>query len=415
MKVGLVQFPIEAGNIKHNFNKVKTALLRLAQGGVQLVALPEMWATGFVLPDLARFASETPEVITGLQDLARLHGMIIIGSLPEKENNRIYNTAFVVDGVQQVIGKYRKIHPFPLTHEDRYFSPGSDLPVFNCHLGSIGVIICYDLRFPELCRNLCSKGAQILVVCAQWPVSRVEHWHNLTLTRAIENQCFLIAANCCGSEGDLHFAGDSRVLGPDGTIIFRADTKESEALVDIDLSQVEKVRALFDTTVKSSSTLLPSQNKIMSQDSAKDLMIRLKQAGKTVVFTNGCFDILHVGHARYLEKARELGDFLLVAVNSDESVRTIKGSDRPINTEMNRAELLAALACVDGVVLFSESTPYELIKQFRPDILVKGSDWEEKDIVGADIVKSYGGRIERIATVEGASTTSLIRQIRKQH
>ncbi|MDP2798329.1 MAG: D-glycero-beta-D-manno-heptose 1-phosphate adenylyltransferase [Deltaproteobacteria bacterium] len=149
----------------------------------------------------------------------------------------------------------------------------------------------------------------------------------------------------------------------------------------------------------------------MSRDAARELIMRLKKEGKRIVFTNGCFDILHVGHARYLAEARTQGDFLIIAVNSDESVRAIKGPDRPINNEESRAGLLGALATVDAVILFSEETPYNLIEALKPDVLVKGSDWEEKDIVGADIVKSYGGRVVRIPLIEGASTTGTIERI----
>ncbi|MDI6790355.1 MAG: D-glycero-beta-D-manno-heptose 1-phosphate adenylyltransferase [Thermodesulfobacteriota bacterium] len=149
----------------------------------------------------------------------------------------------------------------------------------------------------------------------------------------------------------------------------------------------------------------------MCRDAARELIMRLKKEGKRIVFTNGCFDILHVGHARYLAEARTQGDFLIIAVNSDESVRAIKGPNRPINNEENRAGLLAALATVDAVILFSEETPYNLIEALKPDVLVKGSDWEEKDIVGADIVKSYGGRVVRIPLIEGASTTGTIERI----
>lgn len=137
----------------------------------------------------------------------------------------------------------------------------------------------------------------------------------------------------------------------------------------------------------------------------------LKKKGRKIVFTNGCFDILHVGHVTYLKKARSLGDVLVVGLNSDRSVRSIKGEGRPVNTELDRAEVLAALGSVDYVAVFDEDTPEKLIKKLRPDILVKGGDWKEDDIVGAEFVKSHGGRVVRIPFVKGHSTTSLIRRI----
>jgi len=131
------------------------------------------------------------------------------------------------------------------------------------------------------------------------------------------------------------------------------------------------------------------------------------------VFTNGVFDILHPGHVRYLKDARALGDLMIVGINSDRSVRALgKAPDRPVNPEHERAEVLEALACVDAVVVFDEATPHEIISALQPDILVKGADWGEHNIVGRDIVEARGGRVVRIPLAEGYSTTSLIARIR---
>jgi D-beta-D-heptose 7-phosphate kinase/D-beta-D-heptose 1-phosphate adenosyltransferase len=152
--------------------------------------------------------------------------------------------------------------------------------------------------------------------------------------------------------------------------------------------------------------------KIKGLNEAKQEITRLKSEGKKVVFTNGCFDILHPGHSRYLYAARELGDYLIIAVNSDRSVRAIKGPERPLNPQDDRAEILAALGCVDGVVFFDEEDPYNVIKYLEPDILVKGGDWEEDKIIGADIVKAAGGEVRRIQFAEGFSTTNIINKIK---
>jgi rfaE bifunctional protein nucleotidyltransferase chain/domain len=129
-----------------------------------------------------------------------------------------------------------------------------------------------------------------------------------------------------------------------------------------------------------------------------------------VVFTNGVFDILHPGHVRYLHAARREGDGLLVAINSDRSVRAIKGPERPIHAEAERAEVIAALACVDAAVVFDEDTPHEIISAIQPDVLVKGADWANDNIVGRDIVEARGGRVVRMAVEEGHSTTGLIQK-----
>lgn len=154
------------------------------------------------------------------------------------------------------------------------------------------------------------------------------------------------------------------------------------------------------------------RDKVKDLGAARDELEQLKKAGKKIVFTNGCFDILHIGHTRYLYAARELGDYLIVAVNSDISIKSIKGPKRPIIGEEERAEMLSALGCVDMVVMFDEDTPYETLKELVPDILVKGGDWKEEDIVGADIVKNAGGEVKRIAFVEGSSTTDIIERIK---
>lgn len=140
-----------------------------------------------------------------------------------------------------------------------------------------------------------------------------------------------------------------------------------------------------------------------------------RKKGKKVVFTNGCFDIIHAGHVRYLKKARSLGDMLVVGLNSDSSVKAIKGKSRPIVPQNERAEVLSALSSVDRVVIFNETTPEKLIKAIRPDILAKGADWAAKDIVGADIVRKNGGKVSRITLVKGRSTTNIIKKILTLH
>ena len=156
-----------------------------------------------------------------------------------------------------------------------------------------------------------------------------------------------------------------------------------------------------------------SVNKIVTLPEALLKINELKGMGKKVVFSNGCFDILHAGHVDYLEKAREKGDFLVVALNTDASVRRIKGEDRPVNNQDSRARVLAGLGCINLVILFDENTPYDLIKIINPDILVKGKDYDISNIVGADIVLQNGGKVETIELTEGLSTTSVIDKIKK--
>ena len=151
----------------------------------------------------------------------------------------------------------------------------------------------------------------------------------------------------------------------------------------------------------------------MTLKQAVALGSRLRAAGKAIVFTNGVFDLLHIGHLRYLRQARALGDALIVGVNSDRSVRANKGPERPITPEDERAEILGALTCVDAVVVFDDETPHELIAVLQPDVLVKGADWAEGAIVGRDIVEARGGRVVRVAIEQGHSTTAIVERIRE--
>ena len=145
---------------------------------------------------------------------------------------------------------------------------------------------------------------------------------------------------------------------------------------------------------------------------AQALADGVRAAARTVVFTNGVFDLLHVGHLRYLQQARALGDALIVGLNSDRSVRANKGPSRPVTPEAERAEILEALACVDAVVVFDHETPHELIAALQPDVLVKGADWAEDAIVGRDIVEARGGRVVRVPLEAGRSTSAIIERIK---
>ena len=152
-------------------------------------------------------------------------------------------------------------------------------------------------------------------------------------------------------------------------------------------------------------------NKLKSLDEIVRLREDVRRSKRRLVFTNGCFDILHLGHVRYLNRAKGLGDLLVVAVNSDRSVRGIKGSLRPVVPEMERVEILAALECVDYIFLFDDLTPQRIIEAVVPDILVKGSDWELPDVIGRDTVLNSGGSVLTIPLVEGSSTTGIIQTV----
>lgn len=153
-------------------------------------------------------------------------------------------------------------------------------------------------------------------------------------------------------------------------------------------------------------------NKIISFDNIQKQVLKWREENKKIVFTNGCFDIIHRGHVDYLSKAKDLGDKLIIGLNTDLSVRNIKGNTRPIQDENSRAIILASMQFVDAIVFFSEPTPYTLIKEIQPDILVKGADYKKEDIVGYDIVSQRGGTVETIEFIEGYSTSNIERKIK---
>ena len=150
-------------------------------------------------------------------------------------------------------------------------------------------------------------------------------------------------------------------------------------------------------------------DKILNKESLEEKLNLWRKEGKTIVFSNGCFDILHRGHVEYLSKAADLGDILIIGLNTDASVKRIKGPSRPVNDEKARAVVLAALEFVDAIMFFEEDTPYNLIKNVQPDVLVKGKDYKAEDIVGYDLVTNKGGKVETIELVEGFSTTNILK------
>ena len=156
------------------------------------------------------------------------------------------------------------------------------------------------------------------------------------------------------------------------------------------------------------------REKIKAKDELKNILEGLKRRGKRIIFTNGCFDILHIGHIRCLEEAKKRGDILIVALNSDRSIRSIKGPSRPFTPEAERAEVLSALACVDYVVIFDEPDPLELISFLKPNILVKGGDWTPETTIGREVVEGTGGKVVIIPQIQGVSTSAIVDRIVKK-
>jgi omega-amidase len=242
IRAAIIQFDIRRGDVESNPSMVKRRIYSLAKQNVQLILLPEMWSTGFANERLMELSETTPRVLEDLSGVAKKLHLTIIGSLPEKRGGGVFNAAYVVDRDGSIAGVYRKIHLFSLTGEDRYFKPGRKALVLKTSLGPIGLMICYDLRFPELCRSLALGGAKMVAVMAEWPAERVAHWDVLLKARAIENQLFILGANRCGKDGDLVYAGHSRIISPYGEVLARAGKRSATLSADIDLRDVEKIR-----------------------------------------------------------------------------------------------------------------------------------------------------------------------------
>lgn len=242
-RAGVVQFDVKKGQIKINLEKAFESLAKLALDSVDLAVLPEMFSCSFDNERLEEHALETKTIVQKLSTFARENKMAIVGTLPEKEQDKIYNTMMFIDTDGKVKGSYRKLHLFRLTGEHLFYAAGNKIVSIDSNLGKIGLMICYDLRFPELARSLFLKDAQIIVVSAQWPGSRKEHWKTLIKARAIENQLFMVCSNRTGMEDNLLFPGMSMIVDPTGNVLADAKNEDNSVCADIKIEQLENFRA----------------------------------------------------------------------------------------------------------------------------------------------------------------------------
>lgn len=238
-----VQFTVNQGNVDANLAHIREALSRVSGQGAQLALLPEMWSTGFAYKTLSELAQRTAEVTAELCELSARHKLVVVGSQPEPaDDGRVYNTAHVIDN-GRVVASYRKLHLFSLLGEDKAFKGGDSWRLAETSLGKIGVIICYDLRFPELSRRLALEGARVICVPAQWPKPRQEHWRTLLRARAIENQLYVVAANACGQIGKLDFFGMSMIIDPKGEVLADAGEQQCEVTAPLYWAAMDEWRA----------------------------------------------------------------------------------------------------------------------------------------------------------------------------
>jgi len=246
LTAGIYQFDIRQGAVDTNVQSALEGISRLSDQGVDLAVLPEMFSSSFDYPALSEHAQKTPGIIEILAKTAADKSVVIAGSLPEAHAGGIYNTLYVIDKNGEMAGRYRKTHLFSLIAEDKNLEPGRSAVVCDTIGGRLGLMICYDLRFPELCRTLALKGAEVVIVCAQWPAARIAHWDTLLRARAIENQLFVVAANRFGQEGRLMFTGHSQVVSPQGEVLAMAASPDIALAARLDLTEIEKFRNQFN-------------------------------------------------------------------------------------------------------------------------------------------------------------------------
>ncbi len=398
MRLGLLQFTY--GRPEKNLARLSS----LYQGlEVDLVVAPELALTSIYSPKPAEIKAS----LSHLHTLVCAQGVpLLIGGVePEKALNVAY---LLTPGGIEIVAE--KVNLFPLFDKKVGFNPGDWPSPFDLGAWRVGVIICFDLRFPELVRYQAARGAEIICVIAAWPRERLSHFHALLKARAIENQVFVVGVNAWGRVGEFDLGGESIVFDPWGQELTRV-YGESREIVELDRLRLEEAREIFVTPPAPPPS---PERKILPLASLVQEAKRRRALGHKMVFTNGCFDLLHAGHVEYLREARKYGDFLVVGLNSDASVRRIKGLQRPINSQTQRALVLASLSPVDYVVFFEEDTPYRLIETLAPEVLVKGADWPEEKIVGADLVKARGGRVIRIPFKHQISTTQILQKILKE-
>jgi predicted amidohydrolase len=239
-----IQFNVKQGDVDANLTYVCAALTRVADQGANLAVLPEMWSSGFAYRNLNKLAQRTAGIVEVLLELSQKLKLVIVGSMPEPNGSKVFNTVYVLDN-GRLGGVYRKLHLFSLLGEDRAFDNGDSWLLAETSIGKVGVIICYDLRFPELSRRLALEGADVICVPAQWPKPRQDHWRTLLRARAIENQLFVVACNACGSIGKLDFFGMSMIIDPKGEVLAEAGEAECEIAAQLDMQAMADWRAMI--------------------------------------------------------------------------------------------------------------------------------------------------------------------------
>lgn len=245
-----VQFPVEKGRVADNLKRAEAGIREAHRQGAELMVLPELWPTSLVADPAVNLIRESREAERSLARLSEELEIMLVGGGMEEERGRLFNRSCIVD-CGKVLGTYRKVHMFSTNNEHKIMTPGQSPLFLDTRLGRIGTVICYDIRFPELCRYYFHHGVQLLAVPAQWPEARANHWRTLVKARAIENQMFILGCNRTGSEESLRnddtlvFPGDSRIVDPMGDELATAQGEEAPLLAEIQLRRCRSMQRIM--------------------------------------------------------------------------------------------------------------------------------------------------------------------------
>lgn len=243
LKISLGQMQIALGDVRKNVSTAEEMIAEAAQRGSHLIMLPELWSTGYALDQARELGNQlNVGVFAQMATLATQNKISIVGSMLERRGLEVTNsgTFFAPNG--RLMGVYRKVHLFRMMEEDRWLQPGASPLLMDLPWGTTGMAICYDLRFPELFRRYAVQGAKVIVLPAEWPIERIDHWRTLLQARAIENQCYMVATNSAGQTGNTTFGGHSMIVDPWGKIVVEVGESPTLVTAEIDVDYVDVIR-----------------------------------------------------------------------------------------------------------------------------------------------------------------------------
>ncbi len=246
LTISLLQMNVSLGRPEQNLARVKKLLDRDLRSATDLILLPEMWSTGYDFPHFSRLAGSTPKLLQELRTMARQRSAAIGGTMLEQDGEKFYNTFYLIGPGGKIVSHYRKIHLFSLMNEPDFLSSGEEMVAGRIKNVPVGLMTCYDLRFPELGRQLALRGARLLLISAQWPQPRAEHWQALLKARAIENQLFIAACNRIGQGTEQIFPGLSGVYDPWGKEILKTPRRQGVFSCRLDLRKLQTARQTID-------------------------------------------------------------------------------------------------------------------------------------------------------------------------